>query len=106
VAPYPPLAEFSFSPLKVFEYLGAGVPTVASDVGQLRELLGGGRGRLVPPGDAAALAHACREIRRAPAQWRASAAAARAEILADHGWNNRATQITGYLEEVTHAMAR
>jgi glycosyltransferase involved in cell wall biosynthesis len=106
VAPYPALREFSFSPLKVFEYLGAGVPTVASDIGQLRELLGGGRGQLVPPGDAAALAHACREIRHDPAVWRESAATARREILADHGWNNRATQITGYLEEVTYAMAR
>ncbi|MGG5258219.1 glycosyltransferase [Phycicoccus avicenniae] len=52
VAPYPDLADFSFSPLKVYEYLAAGVPVVASDLGQLRGLLGGlGVGTLVRPGD-------------------------------------------------------
>jgi glycosyltransferase involved in cell wall biosynthesis len=38
-APYPRLGGFYFSPLKVFEYLAAGVPVVASDIGQLGEVL-------------------------------------------------------------------
>jgi len=61
VAPYDDPEQDYFSPLKVFEYLAAGLPVVASDVGQLRELLdidGEPAGLLVPPGDPAALRQA------------------------------------------------
>jgi glycosyltransferase involved in cell wall biosynthesis len=61
VAPYDDPEQDYFSPLKVFEYLAAGLPIVASDVGQLRELLdvdGEPAGLLVPPGDPAALRQA------------------------------------------------
>ena len=60
VAPYPDLggtqAQY-FSPLKVLEYLAAGLPVVASDVGQLPRLLSG-CGVLVPPSDPRELAAA------------------------------------------------
>ena len=59
LAPYPKLPNFGFSPLKLYEYLAAGVPVIASDIGQIRLALEDGRwGRLVPPGDASALAAA------------------------------------------------
>ena len=55
-APYPAGGSDYFSPLKVYEYLAAGVPVIASAVGQLPSALDHGRlGRLVPPGDAAVL---------------------------------------------------
>ncbi len=38
-APYPKLDNFYFSPLKVFEYLAAGKPIVASAIGQISDLL-------------------------------------------------------------------
>ena len=57
VAPYPELEDFYFSPLKVVEYMAAGLPVVASSVGQLRELIQDGKtGLLVSPGDAESLA--------------------------------------------------
>ena len=59
VAPYPPLEDFYFSPLKLFEYLALGIPTVASDIGQIRDIIKpGSNGLLTPPGDAIALADA------------------------------------------------
>jgi len=58
VAPYP-AGEQYFSPLKVVEYLAAGLPTVAAAVGDLAELFDDGRELLlVPPGDDDALARA------------------------------------------------
>lgn len=40
VAPYPPLGDFYFHPLKVVEYMAAGKPVVYSDQGDLRSLVG------------------------------------------------------------------
>ena len=60
VAPYPDLGgeqQQYFSPLKVYEYLAAGLPVVASAVGQLPQILGE-LGTLVPPSDPAVLAAA------------------------------------------------
>ena len=57
VAPYPRLPDFYFSPLKIYEYLAAGLPVVASDIGPCSDILdGGGLGVLVAPGDATELA--------------------------------------------------
>ena len=65
-APYPGDGPIYFSPLKLYEYLAAGVPVVASAVGEIPEVLGHGRwGELVPPGDPTALATAIAELRSA-----------------------------------------
>ncbi|MBN1484505.1 MAG: glycosyltransferase family 4 protein [Chloroflexia bacterium] len=51
------------SPLKIFESMACGVPVVAGDVGDRREILAEGRaGRLVPPGDARLLAQGLQEL--------------------------------------------
>ena len=54
VAPYETQPDFYFSPLKVMEYLAAGLPVVASSQGDLPEIIGDA-GVLVPPGDEPAL---------------------------------------------------
>jgi glycosyltransferase involved in cell wall biosynthesis len=65
VAPYPDLDDFYFSPLKVHEYLAAGLPVVASRVGCLPAVLENGvLGTLVNPGDATAMASAIDALRR------------------------------------------
>ena len=94
LAPYPELPNFGFSPLKLYEYLAAGVPVVASDIGQIRLALSGGRwGRLVPPGDASALAAAVTsELADLPAA-KVRAEAAREYAMSRHGWTERATRI-------------
>ena len=63
-APYGREGTAYFSPLKVYEYLAAGLPVVASAVGQLPAALDHGElGRLVPPGDVVALARTLAEVR-------------------------------------------
>jgi len=93
VAPYPPDADY-FSPLKVLEYLAAGVPVVASRVGQVSELVAHARtGVLVPAGDAPALASALAGLAADPARAARLGAAGRADALANHTWDSVAGRI-------------
>ncbi len=94
LAPYPRLDGFSFSPLKLFEYLAAGTPVVASDIGQVRTILENGRwGDLVSAGDAHALATAVRRILAEPGPAQQRATAARHHALNAHDWTHRAADI-------------
>jgi glycosyltransferase involved in cell wall biosynthesis len=63
VAPYEPQPSFYFSPLKVMEYMAAGLPVVASNQGDLAEIIGDA-GVLVPPGDEPALRDALNRLVR------------------------------------------
>jgi glycosyltransferase involved in cell wall biosynthesis len=86
-APYPAGGSDYFSPLKVYEYLAAGLPVVASAVGQLPTALDHGRlGRLVPPGDATTLAQALVAIRADPEERARRRVAGRETVLARHTW--------------------
>src|SRR5262249_29411154 len=85
LAPYPNLARFYFSPLKVYEYMAAGLPVVASCIGQLEELIEPGvNGLLVPPGDAKALQAALQTLRTDAGLCRRLGDAARAKVLHKH----------------------
>ena len=58
VAPYPNLSDFYFSPLKVYEYMACGLPTVASSIGQLQSMITHGiDGFLIEPASVTALAN-------------------------------------------------
>lgn len=88
VAPYPDLRHFYFSPLKLYEYLAAGVPVVASRVGQVAEVIDDGRtGVLCRPGDAVALARAIAGLRADPGRRASMATAGRADVVAHHSWD-------------------
>ncbi len=57
VMTYPPIENFYFSPLKMYEYLANGIPVVSSSLGQIAQVLStGDKGLLAPPGDAEAFA--------------------------------------------------
>lgn len=92
-APYPAASAVTyFSPLKVLEYLAAGVPVVASAVGQLPELLDHGRcGVLVEPGDPVALGDALAALADEPARCRRLAVRGRAHVALYHGWTQVAS---------------
>lgn len=102
VAPYPPLDDFYFSPLKVYEYLAAGLPVVATRVGELPAALEEGRlGVLVPPGDPAALADALARLRDDPGSRRRLGRAGRESAVQDHDWTSvvgRTLELSGAIE--------
>ncbi len=94
VAPYPNLDDFYFSPLKVYEYMAAGLPVVVSNIGQLGKLINHDvNGLLVPAGDAGALAHALVRLRNEPLLRARLGEAARACILHEHTWERAVDRI-------------
>lgn len=93
-APYAAAGPFYFSPLKLYEYMAAGLPVVASRVGHLAEVVAEGRtGLLVPPGEPQALAAALARLAGDAALRAELGAAARAEVLAHHTWDRVAAQV-------------
>jgi glycosyltransferase involved in cell wall biosynthesis len=86
-AAHAPLSlAFYWSPLKVFEYMAAGLPVVAPDIPRLRQILGAGEAGLLydaanPRGLADAIAALAEPERRA-----ALGAAARARAERDYSW--------------------
>jgi glycosyltransferase involved in cell wall biosynthesis len=93
-APYPRLPGFYFSPLKLYEYLAAGRPVVASRIGQLETVIRDGvNGLLCKPGDAAALAAAIEQLQRSPALCRRLGQVGRESVLEGHSWEKVAEQI-------------
>ena len=82
------------SPLKIFEYMAAGRPIVASDLPALKEVLRhGDNSLLVASGDVEAWAMTLRKIRDEPAWGEALAAAAYSEVKSDYSWKTRARRV-------------
>jgi glycosyltransferase involved in cell wall biosynthesis len=86
------------SPLKLFEYMAAGVPVVASNLPSLREVLRDGENAiLVPPGDPGALAEGIRSL-LADGELAARVAARAREEVTGYTWDVRAARILEVLD--------
>ena len=92
LAPYSPDAPTYFSPLKLFEYLAAGLAVVAADIPGVRDVTGSEAAVLIPPGDAPALARAVSMLTVDHAERARLGAAARA-LAAEHTWQRRGQRI-------------
>ena len=91
VAPYLPVQGFYFSPLKVVEYMAAGLCSIASDLGDLPDLLDeGGRGVVVPAGDPQRLAEAFVELAADREHAAELGRRARSYVLDRHTWAGNA----------------
>ncbi|GAC1440007.1 MAG: glycosyltransferase family 4 protein [Mycobacteriales bacterium] len=91
VAPYLPVPDFYFCPLKVLEYLGAGLPVVYSDCGDVGEIVGAA-GLGVPAGDVPALRQAMQVLVEDPDQ-RAERARRAPDRVATASWDDVATRL-------------
>lgn len=95
---------FHYSPLKVAEYLAAGLPVVAPGIGQLAERLGHGvDALLVPPHDPDALGAALRRLRDDPEDRARLGKAARVAAEAEWSWDH---QVRRVLDAVADAPRR
>lgn len=101
VAPYPRMDEFYFSPLKIFEYMAAGKPIVASDIGQITDVLADGKnGLLVTPGDPRALAEAVFRLYNDKQLADSISARARKDVELHHTWSSRIREILSVFREL------
>ena len=107
VAPYPAMDTDSdqyFSPLKVYEYMAAGLPVVASRVGQLPEIMGESE-YLVPPSDPEALAEALDALVANPVERARVGSDNRRQAEREHSWTGTVDHIlahAGVKEDVPH----
>lgn len=90
------------SPLKLFDYLAAGLPCLAVDQPNIRELIEDGKtGLLLPAEDVDAIAAALHRLRGEPELADALGAAARAQIAAaDWTWSGAARRVVQAYQEV------
>ncbi|MFA5884672.1 MAG: glycosyltransferase [Acidimicrobiia bacterium] len=89
-----PGRTFHYSPVKLREYQACGLPVVAAGIGEMaRDLHGGVDARLIPPGDAGALADALLQLHDDPAAAAALAAAGRAAVAAAGSWTSRLVEV-------------
>ena len=89
VAPYPDRPDFYFSPLKVYEYMAAGLPVVASRIGQIAQVIQHRvNGLLCPPGEPQALADALMLLHADEALRASLGEAARATVMREHTWHS------------------
>lgn len=97
VVPLPdnPMGRYFTSPLKLYEYMAAGLPIVASDLPALGEVLRHEQNALlVPPDDPAALAEALRRVLEEPALAERLRSRAHADVTG-RTWSARAAAILG-----------
>jgi L-malate glycosyltransferase len=86
--------------LGALEAMACGRPVVGTAAGGLAHLVSADGGRLVAPGDAAALAHALDELLGDPAKRAAMGAANRRRAEAEHGWDRVAARLESYYESL------
>ena len=99
LAPYPKLETFYFSPLKILEYMAMGKAVVATDIGQVKDMIQPDRtGLLVAPGDQNGFVDAVKQLSNDRNLRDRLGSQASSQVRQAHTWRHRARSI---LEMVT-----
>ncbi|MGH2804725.1 MAG: glycosyltransferase, partial [Thermoleophilaceae bacterium] len=102
LAPYAADAPDYFSPLKLFEYLAAGLAVVAADLPGVTAVIDTDSALLVKPGDARGLAVAVGRL-AARDDLRRELGQAGRRLAARHSWRERARRILAAVDELAAA---
>jgi glycosyltransferase involved in cell wall biosynthesis len=97
VLPWTEHFAYYASPLKLFEYMAAGLAIVASNLPSIAEILGNDTAVLVPPGDVASIARALAALRNDAGLRRRLGERAR-QVSAAYTWAARARRVLETLE--------
>lgn len=97
---YASSAAWEGLPLATLEAMAAGLPIVATAVGDVTRVVDSASGILVPPGRPEALAQALSRLLRDPALRRASGAAARERVRVRHGTQAWARSLLALYEDL------
>jgi glycosyltransferase involved in cell wall biosynthesis len=92
-----------FSPLKLFEYLAAGLAVVAGRLPGVEDLVDERSGVLIEPGDTRALARAVAALAADPGRRAALGGAGRALVTRHHTWDHRARTLTRAVDALVAA---
>ena len=102
VMTYPMIENFYFSPLKMYEYLSAEIPVVASRLGQIDDVLSSAdMGRLVDPGDIAGFQEAVRQLAVDDEVRAKCGQTAREWVLNNCSWKINAQKVIDVLEDTS-----
>lgn len=106
VAPVPPMInELWLSPMKLFEYMASGTAVVASDIGQLAEVIQDGKnGLLVPPGDVSAMKKALETLLENPDLCNRLAVQAREDVVLNHSWDAYSASLEHLFVEIVESV--
>lgn len=103
VAPYPNHPDFYFSPLKVYEYMAAGLPIVASQIGQISTLIEDGvNGVLYEPGNSRQLTNCLDYLREQPGLRTQLGKNARETVGRSHTWEQAVQKILSLTPTQNH----
>ncbi|MFL5807237.1 MAG: glycosyltransferase family 4 protein [Roseiflexaceae bacterium] len=102
-APHPALraAGFFWSPLKVYEYMAAGLPVVTADIHRLNQVVRDGQeGALFHEGDVAGLAAAIARLLDDPAAAQSMGARAHARVAEHYSWARHCAELERIMLEI------
>jgi glycosyltransferase involved in cell wall biosynthesis len=92
-------ADYHYSPLKLYEYMACQRPVIGPSAGEISNVLGSGRGYLVPPNDPDAVVDAIVTVAKDPNAAAEVAHRARVFVEGTASWDARSTELMRALRD-------